>query len=92
MAILGTVIAATTAIGTIVNGNLGVNQLDAVIVNIDSGTAYVGGVNVGTLATGVPLNPGAAVSLSLFNRDVVYAIAPTGTVQLSVLLKGVPPQ
>lgn len=90
MAIKGTVVSLSASIGTLINGNLGIGVLNVSMLNIDSGTAYLGSVDVGTIATGYRVLPGAAVSLTLASGEIIYGIVPTGTVQMAMLLQGVP--
>lgn len=88
--IKGTIIAAQTAATVLASGAWGQTTLDVLLRNADSGTVYLGGAAVGTASAGLAMYPNASTSLTLFTDDVLYGIATTGTVQVQVLLRGVP--
>ncbi len=92
MAIKGTVVAAGTVAGVLVSGAWGVQVLEVMLVNMGSGTAYLGGSDVGTVTTCAPLAPGASTSLQMTANDALYGMTASGTAQISVLVRGVSPQ
>lgn len=94
MAVKGTVVRGTAgALGAqvLVSGAWGQTTLDATLLNVDSGTVYIGGSDAAPTVTGFGLVPGASVSLTLFPSDAIYGtVATSGTVQVQVLLRGIP--
>ena len=85
MAVLGTVIAITTATGTLLAPTGGVNQV-VTVRNDGAGTLWIGGVNVGTQTTGYALTPGVSVALQLWSDETLYAQANTGTINTSLIV------